>query len=329
MRVVLQASLGVALLTHGIYAQKTQPAPVQGTRPTEQVRIPAAVTSWAELLEIQKSMPAENYVIYRAPEVTYEFPPIEISMDGKTVLPREQTGGVEKLLPCSGFNTEPPVFAGFDSQLDVADANGFSFIPPDVAGAVGPNHLMTMLQNKVLIQDRTGVTVSSVDTSAFWSVLGTTPLAPTTTYQRVSYDPVDGRWIATAREGTLAALNTRLFFAISDTNDPTGLWSFYSITADTAGVPTQAADWVVHGFNNTWITITANMLNSAGTVNNGAKMWTVDKSTALIPGGPITVSIFATGFMTATHGSGGSSLHPARTVDGTSTLYLVNDSFTR
>jgi len=333
MRVVLKSSLGLAVLlaSTAMHAQQLKHAP-QGVRPSEKTTIRPAIVSWNELREIQKSMPAMPPsgipFIGQEPATTIELPPIELTLKADHAQPSAPSTGIEKILPCAGFASEPPIGAGFDSQLDVPDSNGFSFIPPDVAGAVGPNHLMTMLAPKVLIQDRLGGTVTSVDTSTFWSPLGTTPLAPTTTYQRVMFDALEGRWIATAREGTLGALNTRIFFAITQTDDPTGVWDFYSITADPAGVPTSGADWVVTGYNTDWITICANMFNSTGASFLGTKMWTIDVNTALVPGGPITVYTFATGWTTTVHGSGGNSVMPAQTLDSDPTLWMINTAFT-
>src|SRR5437867_8249536 len=44
--------------------------------------------------------------------------------------------------------------------------------PPDTMGAVGPNHLMVMLNPGVRIQDRSGGVISTVSISNFWAALG-------------------------------------------------------------------------------------------------------------------------------------------------------------
>jgi len=45
-------------------------------------------------------------------------------------------------------------------------------IPPDVGGAAGPNHLMVTLNTQVRVQDKSGVTISTVGLDAFFSSLG-------------------------------------------------------------------------------------------------------------------------------------------------------------
>ncbi|MSR63937.1 MAG: hypothetical protein EXS08_16045 [Planctomycetes bacterium] len=333
MRVVLHSSLGLAVLlaSSAMHAQQLKQAP-QSVRPTEKFTVPATSFAWSDLVKFQASLPVLAAVEGPAPSVALEPPILDVPLarkgnNAQPSAPVEETPGVQKLLPCAGFVSEPPIGAGFDSQLDVPDGAGFSFIPPDVGGAVGPDHLMTMLENKVLIQDRLGGTVSSVDLNTFWSPLGTTPLSPTTVYPRVYFDALDSRWLATVRNGVTSTGSTSIFFAISETADPLGIWDYYSFLADPGS--TSFADWTLIGYNSTWITITANMFTTpAGASFLGSKMWTIDKSTALVAGGPITVNIFPAGFMTTAHGSGGSSVHPARTLDGNPTLWMVNDGFT-
>jgi hypothetical protein len=293
--------------------------------PSETLVVRPATASWSELraLPASRRAPAESGAI--VPD-TLEVSPLELGapVERRATGEPGEPGGVERIASCPGVGVDPSENR-FDAGLDVPDGAGFSFIPPDAAGAVGPRHLLTMLANQVTIQDREGGSLSAVDTSAFWSPLGTTPSSPTTTLQRAHYDARAARFFATAREGPPLAGTTRILFAITRTDDPTGTWDFYSFTADPGA--TSFADWVVSGYNDTWIAITANMFLPSGS-SLGAKMWAIDKSTALVPGGPLTVSVFATGFMTSVHGSGGTSLHPARTLDGDATLWMVNDGFT-
>jgi hypothetical protein len=309
---------GLVLCGRIAEAQEESPASV---RPTQHLLIRPSTMSWAELLVLQASLPATR-AEPPAQAGTQELPPIEASVTSGTN--DRGVDGLQQGNPCysTGFSCEPPLFAGFDSQLDVPDSSGISFVPPDVAGGVGPNHLMTMLDNKVLIQNRVGATVSSVDTSTFWSPLGTTPLSPTTTYPRVYFDALNSRWIASIRSGLTANGSTSIYFASSQTDDPTGTWDFYSFPADPTA--TSFADWVVMGYNATWIAITANMFATPGGGSLGAKLWAIDASTL---GGILTVSIFAPGFMMTAHGNNGTSPHPARTFDLNPALWMVNDAF--
>jgi hypothetical protein len=223
--------------------------------------------------------------------------------------------------------------AASDAPPVPADATGVSFslitdfealpdnnaaIPPDTHGAAGPNHLMVMLNTQVRIQTKTGTNISTVSLSNFWSSLGGSVFDP-----KILYDPIHGRWIAVC-DANPASTTSRVYFAISSTNDPTGQWSFYSIDADPAD--TVWADYPGVGVNNTWVAITNNMFRVSPPQSfRGAKMWVIDKASALVPGGPITLTVFPQGFDNS-GGVYGFTLQPCQTFGTESTLYIVDNS---
>jgi hypothetical protein len=319
MRVPLSLPLcgvGLALLAtsgSGIQAQQTRRA---GVRPTEQLSIPGVSASISELAELQRLLPEPQRLIEQPPVTIIDLPEIELATPRGHVKP---TGSildpVQQLLGlCSVDLTSKN---GFASQGDTPDGTLTVYIPPDVAGAVGPDHLMTMLLNQVLIQDRVGNTLVNMDPSVFWSPLSGSAI----NFPRVSFDATTSRFIASARSG--AGGTMELLLAVSQTDDPTGTWDFHAIPAD----PTNLTfpDWCPSGYNGTWITISANMFNVAGGAFAGAKAWVADKSTI---GGALTVSVFAAGFTAAVHGNGGNSTMPSRAMDNLDpNMYLVNDTF--
>ncbi len=200
-------------------------------------------------------------------------------------------------------------------------------IPPDTDGAAGPAHLVTMLNSEVRIQDKVGATVSTVSLSTFWTSgtgLSGSPFDP-----HIVYDSLSGRWIADC-DANGESGTSQVFFAISDNSNPTGAWTFYGFNADPAFPSgTTWADYPPMGVNGTWIAINQNMFTVSGNNFVGAKMWVIDKSTALA-GGALTVTIFAPGFDSVTCGGGtpcGGTLVPAVTFDANPTLYLVDSGF--
>jgi len=194
-------------------------------------------------------------------------------------------------------------------------------IPPDTHGAAGPSHLMTMLNTQVRIQDKTGANLSTVSLSSFWT--GGTGLSGDTFDPKVVYDAIHGRWIATC-DANSTSDSSKVFFAISSTNDPTGAWSFYSLDADAAD--TTWADYPGFGVNATWIAIANNMFTVSGSPSfAGVKMWVIDKASALVPGGPITLNVFPTGF-DMSGGVDGNTLQPCVTFGSEQTLYIVDNS---
>ena len=160
-------------------------------------------------------------------------------------------------------------------------------IPPDTHGAVGENHVMTMLNSQVRIQTKTGEHVSTVSLPTFWAPAGGSgEFDP-----RLVYDQEAGRWIATCDSDRRSA-SSSVLFAISDTSNPTGTWTFYRIDADPTD--TDWADFPDIGFNTTWIAITNNMFTNAADSWSGNALWVIDKSTALA-GGALTLTFFPVG----------------------------------
>jgi hypothetical protein len=138
-------------------------------------------------------------------------------------------------------------------------ADNDTSIPPIPNGAVGPNHVMTMLTSQVRITDRTGGTVySTVSTLSWWSALITGVLG--TSDVRTLYDPYSDRWIAVSDVELLQPYNNTntpyVFIAASETSDPTGSWYGFKIAADPGG--TNYADYTMVGFNKDKIVVTFN-----------------------------------------------------------------------
>jgi uncharacterized delta-60 repeat protein/uncharacterized repeat protein (TIGR01451 family) len=143
--------------------------------------------------------------------------------------------------------TSPPPAISFQAVPD----NNFS-IPPDTHGAVGPNHVMTVLNTQVRIQDRKGVELSTVSLDTFWLPIG----AGSAFDPKVLYDKTADRWIFTAM-GDAQSPFSAVLVAVSQSSDPTGNWFLYRIDADQANV--LWADYPSIGFNKDWIVVTANM----------------------------------------------------------------------
>ncbi|HEX5736202.1 MAG TPA: C25 family cysteine peptidase [Blastocatellia bacterium] len=130
-------------------------------------------------------------------------------------------------------------------------------IPPDTNGAVGSNHLMTTLNTQIRIQNRAGGIISTVSLLSFWTGLGHSDVFD----PKVLYDPFAGRWMFT----TVASRNSAtsaVLIAVSQTDDPTGVWNRFSIDADPMN--TKWADFPSIGFNKDWIVINVNMFNNIG-----------------------------------------------------------------
>lgn len=162
-----------------------------------------------------------------------------------------RTGGSPILPPSHVFRTTAATFAGFQGLLD-----DYGPTPPDTGGAVGPGDVFTMLNSQVAVHSRSGALRPNfpIDLARFWSALGS--------FQkifdpRILYDASAGRWIAVASADPGAA-TASLLLGVSEGGDPTGNWHQFQIALGGDGV---WADYPVLGFNQRWITLSANLLD--------------------------------------------------------------------
>jgi hypothetical protein len=116
-----------------------------------------------------------------------------------------------------------------------------TFIPPDTMGAVGPDHIVEMINGNYQVFDKTGVSLDSRSLDSFWtSVAGLTiPGGQFTFDPRVVYDPASNRFFATSIDG---GTPNNIYLARSDTSDPTGDWDGIRFAADTV-TPNEFHDY--------------------------------------------------------------------------------------
>lgn len=134
-----------------------------------------------------------------------------------------------------------------------ASADAGTVAPASPSGAVGPSHIVTVTNQDVKIQTRTGTTLSAVTLAAFWASLGNpSPFDP-----RAVYDPLRGRFIVMSlSDGNSGA--SSVLMAVTATGDPTGSWYRYRFEAD--GTRDRYwADKPSLGFSDNWITVQAGM----------------------------------------------------------------------
>src|SRR5438445_646042 len=139
----------------------------------------------------QESVTGTPGVATRRAVMNFAELPQEPTPSGPYTVPQERTVSAPQTeaaspLPASSFPALGPI--------------GDRPPPPDTMGAVGPNHLMVMLNPGVRIQDRAGGVISTVSISNFWAALGTLDAyyypngAPAYGFDpTVLYDPYDNR----------------------------------------------------------------------------------------------------------------------------------------
>ena len=129
------------------------------------------------------------------------------------------------------------------------------YIPPDTMGAVGPNHVVELLNGRFAVYDKTtGNLLASSTLDEFWTNAG----AAFTGYTfdpRLIYDSSSGRWFAAAVDNGGNANN--FLIAVSDSSDPTSGWTGFAIDSDTDDV--QWADFDTMGIDADGLYLVANM----------------------------------------------------------------------
>ena len=176
-------------------------------------------------------------------------------------LRKTSVGGKNVISNILGIPSPPPS-ANFLAQADVPTIpQNLSWIPPDTWGAVGTTHLMSVHNNNVKIQDRTGIQLSLVSLSTFWSPV--VPAGSTVFDPKIVYDQYNDRWVVVSLSDP-ALMTSSLLVAISNTNDPTGGWTEYRYVMGVNILGNNCwADYPCIGFNKNWVAISVNMFTIA------------------------------------------------------------------
>jgi Carboxypeptidase regulatory-like domain len=120
------------------------------------------------------------------------------------------------------------------------------FIPPDTMGAVGPSHIVELLNGHYAVYRKSdGVRVQTSSLDQFWINAGASPTAGFTADPRVLYDPFSQRWFASTANFVAPELGgDNLLLAVSSTSDPTVGWAGFKIPFSGPG-----GDFPTLGFN--------------------------------------------------------------------------------
>jgi hypothetical protein len=262
---------GVLLISSPLtgYAQVDGTATAQGPESTSKGRIHGTeqargTVNFSELAKAEALLPSQpaKGTAHRRPLPL----PLGRAKAGAASAATVAPGAPATLTPLAPAAVTPSA-----SQSFIALPDDGTVIPPDTDGAVGPNHVVTILNSQVGIQDRFGNSISVVSFNGFWaSVASATDIL---TDPRVLYDPFQNRWITTASDITQPAM---VLIGVSATSDPTGVWQLFSVTADASGK--SFADFPETGFNKDWIVVQANMFTASGQTYSGSNIFVFDKA---------------------------------------------------
>ncbi|MBK8254937.1 MAG: hypothetical protein IPK82_20055 [Polyangiaceae bacterium] len=171
--------------------------------------------------------------------------------------------------PAPGPLPDPAAPPSVTTFVALGDNN--TSIPPDTQGAVGPNHVTTTLNTQIRIQNKSGGVISTFSLASFWSFLqNPDPFDP-----KIIFDPYSNRWIFVACADAKSATSS-LLVAMSNTSDPTGVWTGYRIDAD--GQNLIWADFPSLGFNKKWVAVSVNLYTVANNAFSTSRLYLFDKS---------------------------------------------------
>lgn len=179
------------------------------------------------------------------------------------------------------------------------------YVPPDPQVAVGPNHIVEMVNLQMLVWDRSENLVLSEPLSSFFRK----PAGSWISDPRVVYDASSGRWFASI----LDINDSAVLLMVSPGSDPTASW--YQVPLTVVGCPDQP----MLGVGPQTVVVSGNVFSSCTSATytyEGAEYWVVNKTDLLAARYP---GIYASGALAGTH-----SLHPVTVLDATGTMYLVS-----
>jgi hypothetical protein len=182
--------------------------------------------------------------------------------------------------------------------------------PPDTQLAAGPTDLVSAVNSSMWTWTKQGVARGSVDLNAFFPL----PNGYSFTDPRVVYDALTSRWFVSGLAFD-SANDSQVYVAVSQTSDPTGLYSAYLVSNE-AGV---VQDQPKVGLDSSVVVLSWNDY-TGGSSFSGAETKVLEKADLLAHA--VTVRTVSFGPDTTRFG-----IVPVQSLTATTTEYLVyNDS---
>ncbi len=150
--------------------------------------------------------------------------------------------------------------------------NDSTFNPPDSMGAVGPSHIVEMINGQYAVYDKAhGGTLDKRSLNDFFDAFGPGFDGPFTFDPRVIYDPFAQRWYATAVDNVGAANNIHM--AVSVSANPLDGWRAFKVDSDSDD--DRWADFPQLGYNADGVVVMANMFTVPGSGASGSQVSSV------------------------------------------------------
>ena len=173
---------------------------------------------------------------------------------------------------------------GPNFDTNAINTGGSYFIPPDPIGAVGPNHVVSIVNVTIQWHTKAGVLENDESLADFF-----TSLSPQTfTFDpKVIYDQYSDRFLVVTLEQTTGPGTSRILLAVSDDNDPNGTWYFHQIDSK---IGNNWADYPGFAVDEEAVYITCNLFSFGAGFFAGQRLWIVGK-TSFYAGTPAVVTV--------------------------------------
>lgn len=174
-------------------------------------------------------------------------------------------------------------FSALDTTQCCANTGFSATVPPDPDMAVGPNHLIVVVNDAFAVFDRAGTLLSGpISYSNFWGAdangsncTGITRADMFDPY--VAYDAQADRFILGFDGFDSSAPVSRFCIAVSQTGNPVGTWNLYPFLAN----DNLSGSWADYPHMAVWsdaIYVTANYFTVSGNNYTGARVYAMNKS---------------------------------------------------
>jgi hypothetical protein len=249
------------------------------------------------------------------------FPQINEGYSQRPVNPSNKSlpGGLPRGLTNSlrAGGIRPSTVAWTEAKFPGIRDNGSA--PPDPDIAVGPNHVVQVVNTAIAFFSKTGTRTFQQDLGRFGFFASVGP-SDFVFDPKVFYDQVSQRFFVVALDADFVNNNeSHILLAVSDDADPNGTWAKYRINALLVvnNIPLWF-DYPGFGYNKDGVVISGNMFTFPGSFR-GVQFLVLDKAPLLSNGRPTVTSFFEPDSFTA---------QPAHTMDPTTDRVYAVSAYT-
>lgn len=145
--------------------------------------------------------------------------------------------------------------------------------PPDTQLAAGPTSLLETINSSGSVWSKTGTLIKDFDLNAFFPV----PSGYSFTDPRVVYDAASQRWFVSGLAFN-SANDSQVYVMVSQSSDPTGSWTPYTIESNTNGT---IYDQPKLGISDDKVVVSWNDYGGSNLAFTGSEIWVLQKSDML------------------------------------------------